>query len=138
MVDDIIIAASDLDLLQIVKASLGNRFKMSDLGELKGFLGTEYKRSKNSIKMNQTRYIQKILSRFKMSDCKPKPTPCVLGIEKVSNIKSPKLSDPRIYRGIVGSLIYVMTGTRPDLCYIVTKLSQKMSEPTVADLCTAN
>ena len=72
-----------------------------------------------------------------MSDCKPKPTPCVLGIEKVSNIKSPKLSDPRIYREIVGSLIYVMTGTRPDLCYIVTKLSQKMSEPTVADLGTA-
>ena len=136
-VDDIIIAASDLDLLQIVKASLGNRFKMSDLGELKWFLGTEYKRSKNSIKMNQTRYIQKILSRFKMSNCKPKPTPCVLGIEKVSNIKSPKLSDPRRYREIVGSLIYVMTGTRPDLCYIVTKLSQKMSEPTVADLGTA-
>ena len=136
-VDDIIIAASDLDLLQIVKASLGNRFKMSDLGELKWFLGAEYKRSKNSIKTNQTRYIQKILSRFKMSDCKPKPTPCVLGIEKVSNIKSPKLSDPRIYREIVGSLIYVMTGTRPDLCYIVTKLSQKMFKPTVADLGTA-
>ena len=31
-VNDIIIAASDLDLLQIVKASLGKRFKMSDLG----------------------------------------------------------------------------------------------------------
>ena len=72
-----------------------------------------------------------------MSDCKPKPTPCVLRIEKVSNTKSPKLSDPRIYREIVGSLIYVMTGTRPDLCYIVTKLSQKMSEPTVTDLGTA-
>ena len=56
------------------------------------------------------------------------------GIEKVSNIKSPKLSDPRIYSEIVGSLIYVMTATRPDLCYIVTKLSQKMSEPTVAYL----
>ena len=79
------------DLLQIVKTSLGHwvqdeRFRR----------GTEYKRSKNSIKMNQTRYIQKILSRFKMSDCKPKPTPRILGIEKVSNIKSPKLSDPII------------------------------------------
>ena len=27
-----------------------------------------------------------------------------------------------------------MTGTRPDLCYIVTKLSQHMSKPKVADL----
>ncbi len=34
----------------------------------------------------------------------------------------------------MGSLIYVMTGTRPDLCYIVTKLSQKMSKPTIANL----
>ena len=114
---------------------MGDRFKMSDLGELKWFFGTEYKRSKNSIKMNQIRYSQKILSKFKISDCKQKPTPSVLGIENLSNIKSPKLSDPRINRGIVGSLIYVMTGTRPDLCYIVTKLSQKMS--TVAYLGTA-
>ena len=30
--------------------------------------------------------------------------------------------------------IYVMTGTRPDLCYIVTKLSQKMSKHTRANL----
>ena len=72
-----------------------------------------------------------------MSDCKPKAIPCVLGTEKVSNVKSPKLSDPKIYSGIVGSLIYVMTGTRPDLCYIVTKLSQKMPEPTEADLIMA-
>ena len=35
---------------------------------------------------------------------------------------------------MVGSLIYVMTGTRPDLCYIVTKLSQHMSKPTKAHL----
>ena len=35
---------------------------------------------------------------------------------------------------IVGSLIYVMTGTRPDLCYVVTKLSQNMARPTESDL----
>ena len=56
-----------------------------------------------------------------MTDCKPKPTPCILGLEKVSNEKSPDLADPQLYRAIVGSLIYVMTGTRPDLCFIVTK-----------------
>ena len=45
-----------------------------------------------------------------------------------------ELTDPKLYRGIVGSLIYVMTGTRPDVCYVVTKLSQKMSKRTQADL----
>ena len=122
-VDDIIIAATDSDLMAEVKESLSKRFKM-----------TEFRRNESGIQMNQTRYIQKILSKFKMSDCKPKPTPCILGFETTTNEDSEELTDPKLYRAIVGSLIYVMTGTRPDLCYVVTKLSQKMSKPTQADL----
>ena len=136
-VDDIIIAASNLSSLENVKQSLKDRFKMTDIGRLKWFLGTEFQCIENSIKINQTRYIQKVLSKFKMTDCKPKPTPCVLGLDKLMEGESPELVDPRLYRAIVGSLIYVMTGTRPDLCYIVTKLSQKMSKPSQVDLSTA-
>ena len=33
-----------------------------------------------------------------------------------------------LYREIVGSLIYLMTCTRPDLCYAVTYLSQHLSK----------
>ena len=73
-VDDIIIAATDSDLMSEVKESLSKRFKMEDLGELKWSLGTEFRRNENEMQMNQTRYIQKILSKFKMSDCKPKPS----------------------------------------------------------------
>ena len=65
-----------------------------------------------------------------MTDCKPKPTPCVLGLDKLMEGESPELVDPRLYRVIVGHLIYVMTGTRPNVCYILTKLSQKMSKPS--------
>ena len=54
---------------------------MKDLGGLKWFLGTEFRRRENEMQMIQTWYIQKILSKFKMSDCKPKPTPCILDIE---------------------------------------------------------
>ena len=32
--------------------------------------------------------------------------------------------DSRKYREIIGSLIYLMTSTRPDLSYVVGKLSQ--------------
>ena len=35
----------------------------------------------------------------------------------------------KMYREIVGSLIYLMTCTRPDLCYVVTYLSQHLSKP---------
>lgn len=98
-VDDIIIATSDSNSLQSVKKSLKDRFKMTDLGVLKWFLGTEFQCSESSIKMNQTRYIEKILAKFKMTDCKPKPTPCVLGLDKVLvGEESPEMDDPRLYR----------------------------------------
>jgi hypothetical protein len=42
------------------------------------------------------------------------------------------LEDPKLYREIVGSLIYLMTCTRPDLCFVVTKLSQFLAKPTNA------
>ena len=72
-----------------------------------------------------------------MTECKPKPTTCILGLEKLTEMESPELVDLRLYRAIVGSLIYVMNGTKPDLCYIVIKLSRKMSKPSQADLSTA-
>ena len=85
---------------------------MKDLGKLSWFLGTEFKCDANSIEMNQTQYIDKVLSKFEMAECKPKSTPCALGIEKECD-ESRDLPDPGLYRAIVGSLIYVMTGTRP-------------------------
>ena len=68
-----------------------------------------------------------------MTDCKPKSIPCDSNINSI-NEDSQELADPRLYREIVGSLIYVMVGTRPDICYAVTKLSQHMSKPTKAHL----
>ena len=78
--------------------------------------------------------VDRMLNKFSMSDCKSKPTPCDLGANKIRDDDSTQLPDPRLYRGIVGSLIYVMTGTRPDLCYVVTLLSQHMAKPTHAHL----
>lgn len=134
-VDDIIIATSNSKLMASVKESFSKRFKMKDLGEISRFLGIQFKYGKDCIEMNQTQFIEKILSKFEMKECKP--TPCMFGIDKVAASESPELNDPRSYRAILGSLIYVMTSTRPDLCYIVTKLSQKMSRPNEADLNTA-
>ena len=107
---------------------------MKDLGKLSWFLGTQFKCNETTIEMSQSQYIGKVLSKFEMSDCMPKSTPCAVGVEKECDYNTRELDDPRLYRAIVGSLIYVMTCTRPDLCYIVTKLSQNMAKPTEADL----
>ena len=64
-----------------------------------------------------------------MMNCKSKSIPCDMSINSVCDDKSStELTDPKEYREIVGSLIYAMTGTRPDLCYVVTRLFQFMSK----------
>ena len=136
-VDDLIISASNEILLESVKGSLSSRFKMKDLGILSWFLGTEFKCSKSEIEMSQKQYIEKLLVKFGMTECKPKPTPATVSSDTIAETGSPELRDPTLYRAIVGSLIYVMTGTRPDLCYIVMKLSQDMSNPTEENLIAA-
>ena len=45
--------------------------------------------------------------------------------------------DKKKYREIVGSLIYLMTCTRSDIGRVVSKLSQRLSRPTLEDLVAA-
>lgn len=128
-VDDIIISASNTAVLKGVKESLMKRFKMKDLGVLSWFLGIQFRCERDCIEMNQTQYVERILSKFKMSDCKPKAVPCELGANKACESNGSEFENASLYREIVGSLIYLMTCTRPDLCYVVTYLSQHLSKP---------
>ena len=136
-VDDIIIAGSNVEVLEEMKSSLSQRFKMKDLEKLSYFLGMKFKFGGDSVEMNQAKFVEKVLDKFGMSDCNPKATPCDLSANKLSHGDSIELADPKLYRAIVGSLIYVMTATRPDLCHVVTLLSQNMNMPTKAHLSMA-
>ena len=69
------------------------------------------------------------MSKFKISDCKPKAVPCELGANKACETNGTEFENASLYREIVGSLICLMTCTRPDLCYVVTYLSQNLFKP---------
>lgn len=127
-VDDLIIAASNEDVLKSVKRMLAERFKMKDLGRLNHFLGIDFNQTEGQVKMSQKRYVNKILERFEMQDCKPRETPCEPKLEYSEDAN--KMKEPRKYREAVGSLIYLSTCTRPDLSFVVSKLSQHFAEPT--------
>ena len=128
-VDDIIIACDDLSLLSDVKAMLNQRFKMSDLGELTWFLGMEFEREPECIAVNQRMYLTNVLTKHGMGECKPASTPCAE--KEIFDDDDDEMAQVpnEVYRSIVGSLVYAMTCTRPDLCWIVSKLSQYLNEP---------
>ena len=57
--------------------------------------------------------------------CNPRATPS----EQKLEFGSEAPCDPRRYREAVGSLVYTMTCTRPDICWVVSRLSQFLSNP---------
>ena len=128
-VDDIVIAASTKKLEQEAKTQLMAKFDMTDLGELKWFLGMKVTRDSNTgaIYLDQTQYILKTLEKFKMLDSKPAATPMT---EHPENSETTELADVP-YREAVGCLMYAMIGTRPDIAYAVSVASRYLENPEI-------
>lgn len=75
---------------------LTERFKMKDLGKLNNFQEIDLKQSDGQFTVTQERYVNKILSRFGMQDCRPRETPCKSKLEYSNDAK--KLEELRMYR----------------------------------------
>jgi hypothetical protein len=71
-VDSLIILASNATKLKWLKSELEKEFEMSDLGELHDCLGVKFGRNRkaHTITMNQRRYIEEVLERLNMDECK--------------------------------------------------------------------
>lgn len=138
-VDDLIIAASNNELLNGFKDTMKAKFSMKDLGKISYFLGIQFEQKEGEITMDQKKYIQKMLERYGMSEYKARYTPSELKVEGVNTEEgdSNEMANPREYREIVGSLIYAMTCTRPDISWIVSKLSQTLANPKAENLVAA-
>ena len=111
---------------------------MKDLGATKQILGKRIIRDKTNgtLKLSQSEYVKKILNRFNMNEAKPVSTP--LGSHfKLSKEQSPKIEEERDhmskvpYASAIGSLMYVMVCTRPNITHAVGVVSRFMSRPRV-------
>ena len=88
-------------------------------------------RNKKTLRISQGRYIQKILDRFGMTDCAPCPTPMVPGNQlRKETILTATKEEIQHYQSLVGSLMYAMVETRPDIAYTVSIVSRFASNPT--------
>ncbi|KAK0592998.1 hypothetical protein LWI29_028837 [Acer saccharum] len=135
-VDDILLIGNDVGVLTSVKERLAKQFDMKDLGEASFILGIQVIRDRKNrtIALSQASYIDKILSRFSMQDSKKGMLPFRHGI-KLSKEQVPKNEHEeqfmsRVpYASAVGSLMYAMLCTRPDICFAVGIVSRFQSKP---------
>lgn len=122
-VDDIILASNSTDEIEDLKSKLKTEFEMEDLGDLKYFLGISVERNKEcgTLKLDQKGYIQKLLTAFSMEDSNDATTPMEVNLRLQKEGQS---SQNIPYRQLVGSLMYLMLATRPDICFPLNYLSQ--------------
>ena len=82
--------------------------------------------------MDQTRYAEKVVKRFGQENCKPVSVPLPTGYTPRPNSdqNSSNATLRTHYQSVIGSLLYIMLGTRPDISFAVIKMSQFSSNPT--------
>lgn len=125
-VDDLLIAGNNAEAVERFKRDIAKKFKMTDLGNLRWLLGMEVRRNRENrvIEVSQAAYIDRVLERFGMADCKPVTTPAE-GILPRLTEEQGGVSDGD-YRSLVGSLLYAAMVTRPDIAYAVQALGRHL------------
>ena len=132
----LIILVLYVDDMLIVGKDIHGSFDMKDLGDANHILGMRIlrKSSKGVLFLSQQEYISKVLQRFNMEGGKTigVPLPPYL---KLSAEDSPTSDDEKAemakvpYASAVGSLIYAMVATRPDIAFAVGVVSRYMANP---------
>ena len=138
-VDDIVVFGREEKEIDVVKKKLKEFHPMTDSGQVDKLLGIRFTWGKDrSIRLDQQSYASHILEEFGMANCKPSRTP-ISPSTQLSDDSSPRLgrSEHKLFRRLIGRLIFLITATRPDISFVVNQLSQFLAEPRQVHLVAA-
>jgi ATP-binding cassette subfamily B (MDR/TAP) protein 1 len=135
-VDDMLIVGQNKAMISKLKMELSKFFEMKDLGPAEQILGMKIVRDRKAKKLwlSQQKYVERVIKRFNMEHAKPASTPLA------NHFKLSKHSCPTTkkeieemaeipYSSAVGSLMYAMVCTRPDIAHAVGVVSRFLSNP---------
>lgn len=131
-VDDLLLFAKDLVIIEAMKDKLLTVYHMTDLGPIRQLLGLQIvqNRTLHRIDLHQSTYILTILWRFQLSNCKGISTPMESNAHLTPCIDDSDITNESEYQSKIGSIMYAMLGTRPDLAYTIDILSKHNDRPT--------
>ena len=122
-----IFTASTTNLRDTIIQVLCSEFPMTDLGHISSFLVVFAKFSDKGLFLSQTCYVEEIIERAGMKECKPCSTPVDMK-SKLAAQEGKPLAYPTDYRSLAGALQY-LTFTRPYISYAVQRIYLFMHDP---------
>jgi len=134
-----LIASQNKDQIQKLKESLNREFEMKDLGPARKILGMEITRDREqgTLELSQSEYVAGVLRAFGMDQSKVSQTPLGAHFKLRAANEKTLARDAEYMKSVpypnaIGSIMYSMIGSRPDLAYLVGVVSRFMSKPSKA------
>ena len=130
-VDDILLASKSYKQISEVKLALAKRFDVKDLGELNYFLGVKIVQNHRAgtIWIGQPTYIEGVLKKFGMENCKPLTTPVEVGLKLTKGTEDSEYVDKTHYQSAIGSVLYLLMRTRPDITFAANLAARVQNQP---------
>jgi transposase InsO family protein len=133
-VDDFLLFGHDKAAIEVLKQQLFSTFKMESLGPCSYFLGMRITRDRDRGRINicQDAYIDRVAKRFDLAEGDTCTTP-VDASQLVNLVSSKEQATPQEitrYQQAIGSMMYAMLQTRPDIAFTVSILSRFNANPS--------
>ena len=129
-VDDLLIPGNSKSDICALKKGLFDKFETKDLGPARVMLDIKIRRDRAKCKflVPQSEYTKEFLKLFCVSDSRHVSTPMDRSYFELVDQNSPLVDDVP-YRQAIGSSMYLMIGSRPDLAFAIGKLSEHAENP---------
>jgi hypothetical protein len=134
-VDDFVSISTTDDRNNAAEKDLKVHFDVKSLGQPNLLLGMKIHQENHLITLSQTHYIDALLEKFGLTDMNPVSTPMDINVKLDAITKDQEEqgeAHDRItqgYAALIGSLMYLAIGTRPDIAFTVNKLAQFTQNP---------
>jgi hypothetical protein len=105
---------------------------MKLLGSPSDFLSLciERDRPNRKMRIHQIPYLLKVLKKFNLNSHETKVAPLPEKLQLIKNTAQADKASIRLFQSQIGSILYAMLGTRPDIAYATIRLSQYASNPS--------
>jgi len=128
-VDDIILTGPNATQVASKKKLFMDKWECCDLGECREFLHMRIEYRGGKTYLDQVPYLEKILKRFGMADAKAAQTPLPTSYKPEPFDGTATAALQSQYQSVIGSLLYLMLGTHPDLAFAVTQMAKFSHNP---------